>query len=46
MNDWLYWGLFILAVLLVGSVPIAHEWERKQDERDRELWERFFGGRP
>ena len=39
MTDWWYWALFLGAVILIGAF-------RKQDERDRELWERFFGGRP
>jgi hypothetical protein len=40
-----YIGLFLLAAVLLGSFPIVAHWEQRQDERDRELWERFFGGR-
>lgn len=37
-----YWGVFLLAALIFGAVPLAAWLERRADERDREAWEAMW----
>lgn len=38
---WWYDLLFLLAVALFASVPLAAWWERRQDARDKAEWDRI-----
>jgi len=43
-EPWFYWAIFAVAILLWVAVPIVDRWERRQDRRDQETWERIRSG--
>lgn len=41
---WLW--LILGAATVIAALGLVEAWERMQDRRDRETWERISGGRP
>jgi hypothetical protein len=46
VNNWLYWSLFVLAILIVAGGVWLADWEsERKARRDAELWRHYMGGR-
>lgn len=43
-EPWPYWAAFAICALAWLAVPLAAWHERRQDERDRRIWERIRRG--